>query len=134
MSDFDPLQYWSDEYARQKAERLGCTVEYADDLTLQLDLDGKEAESTFYEQYELLVDLKILPHTHTIWQRSRNGNSHVTIHLKEPLPVRTRILLQAVLGSDRKRELLSYAGVLKGQLHPVVLFRPKEGDPCVAPF
>jgi len=119
----------SDEFARQRADEKNCTIEYSDDYTLQLDIDSETAYDTFHEQLHLLEDLDLLgiaPGSLFEERRSRNGNRHITIKLRDPLPITERILLQACLGSDLKRELLAYAGVLKGQNNPVLLFRPKN--------
>ena len=118
----------SDEFARQRADEKNCTIEYSDDYTLQLDIDSETAYDTFHEQLHLLEDLELLVTERSFEERrSRNGNRHVIIKLRDPLPITEHILLQACLGSDLKRELLAYAGVLKGQKNPVLLFRPKEG-------
>jgi hypothetical protein len=117
---------WTDAYAEMKAEEKGCVVEFADDSTLQLDIDSDVAFNTFVEQIIMLNDLGIVKWNGYNVRTSLSGNRHITVALLSPLPIETRILLQACLGSDRKRELLSYAGVLKGQEHPVLLFRPKE--------
>lgn len=119
-------QPWTDEYAQKKAAGLGCTVEYADEGTLQLDIDNEVDFTAFVEQLALLRDLKIgFDYIRWTCRPSRSGNHHVTVRLTDPLPMTIRILLQACLGSDRKRELLAYAGMLKGQEHPILLFRPK---------
>lgn len=122
--------YWSEEYQLRKAERLNCTPEYSDAYTLQLDLDSEDAYNTFLAQYDLLRELPFINDVVLGWntvdeQRSRSGNRHVTIKLSSPQPALIRILLQALLGSDLKRELLSYTGLLHGQGRPSVLFRPK---------
>lgn len=117
--------YWTDEYALKKAEALGCVVEFADDHTLQIDIDSDERYDMFWSQLDLLDSLNLFIHDEPIVRKSKTrGHTHITIRMYEPLPIRVRLLLQSVLGSDLKRELLSYAGVLKGQLHPVLLFRP----------
>lgn len=118
---------FSDAYAIRKAERTGCTIEYADDHTLQLDLDSDEADYIYDKQLRLLDELGIIHILKLTERRSKSDNWHITITLRDPLSIEVRILLQACLGSDIKRELLSYAGYLKGQTRPVLLFRPKEG-------
>lgn len=122
-------EHWTDEYAQRKAEEKGCVVEYADEGELQLDIDSDEAFSTFQDQLALFNDLGLFRWNGYTVRRSRSGNRHITIPLTNPLPMETRILLQACLGSDRRRELLSFAGMLKGQEHPILFFRPKEEGP-----
>lgn len=118
-------QRFTDEAARKRAEELGCYIEYADDYTLQLDLDSEEALRVFERQYVMLVDLELASFLYCTRRKSRSGNTHVTITLRDPLPIERRILLQALLGSDLKREALTLAGYLAGQENPVLLFRPR---------
>jgi hypothetical protein len=121
----DRNQQFTDEYVHSQARKHRCDVLYASDTTLLIDLDDNEAYNTFLDQLELLEDLG------TDWfsgydiLASRNGNKHAVVRLSEPMPLIERLLLQACLGSDRKRELLSYVGMLRGQPRPSLLFRPK---------
>lgn len=112
--------------ALKSAQEKNCTIELADDFTLQLDIDNDEDFETFIEQINTLNNLGIVSWNGWNCRPSRSGNRHITVALIDPLPVLSRILLQACLGSDRTRELLSLARVLKGQEHPILLFRPKE--------
>lgn len=116
----------SHDYAVKKARERNCTIEYADDQTLQLDLDSKEAIATFQSQLRMLKELNIINYMESNFRLdlSRSGNLHVTIKLTRPLDVQLRIMLQALLGSDLKREMLSLARVVRGQPHPILLFRP----------
>ncbi len=123
----ESVRYWSDAYMRQQAEKKGCEVEIAQPNTLQIDIDSEEAYAFFEQQIDVLASLGTVDfETYTV-RPSKNGlpRRHITVLLTEPLPMETRILLQAVLGSDRKRELLAYTGFLRGQDNPVVFFRPK---------
>lgn len=125
MSEYNAI---ANEHAVKRAKQQDCTIEYAHDLVLQLDLDGDDAFRTFQKQFALLHQLGMFPdvvEAYTVrW--SRNGNRHVTINLLEELGVVKRLLLQALLGSDIKREMLGYARVLQGDEHPICLFRPNK--------
>jgi hypothetical protein len=58
---------------------------------------------------------------------SSGGNQHVIVHLLTyELEAVERLMLQAFLGSDRRRELLNYGRMLLGQDQPIRLFRPKQ--------
>lgn len=115
---------FTDEGACEKAEKLNCSIMYSDDMTLQLDLDSDEALRTFYEQIELLNSLGFLWDGYDTLP-SKSGNTHVLVRLPQPVPIEERIALQAMLGSDRKREMLALAGLRAGQENPVLLFRPR---------
>lgn len=119
----------------REAEKRGCIIEKSDDRTLQLDLDSLDAYVSFLYLYDMAVELGVLrvdslssdPAMSREVRRSQNNNRHVTIRLKEPTPVGQRIFLQALLGSDPKREMLSYTRwKILGQENPICLFRPKD--------
>jgi hypothetical protein len=94
---------------------------------LQIDLDTPEQE----EQYR-----RMLPHvedvydvTDVIESESKSGNKHVRIYTAYPLSVEERIALQAILGSDPKKELCSLRRWLSGDPIPILLFeKPTEDD------
>jgi hypothetical protein len=124
--EYDAIRF-SDAMTHKMAEEKGLTILIADDNMLQLDID--EYDLTFCKR-QIAMAIDLWPGLLGIpqYRRSKSGiNWHVIIPLNCPLPLLERILLQACLGSDIKREMLCYAGHLKGHEHPVVLFRPKEG-------
>jgi hypothetical protein len=126
MSEYDSLHHpFSDASARAKAERLNCDILYSDDTTLLLDLDTPEAVSAFKERLDLAEELGFAWNFSYDILTSRSGRSHGVLDLRIPLPVDQRIALQAILGSDWKREMLSLAGLRKGQENPILLFRPR---------
>lgn len=117
---------FTDEEAQRKAAEAGCTVEYSDPLTLQIDIDSREAGVLFEKQLTILREhLPGLIGSGQV-RFSKSGNAHATLSLTRPYSLLERIMLQACLGSDIKRELLSYIGYLYGQANPILLFRPIE--------
>lgn len=126
-SDFgDSDRRFTDEYARERAEERDCDILYATDTTLQLDLDSDDAFARYCDAQRMLGDNGIYIVMNDDVYESRNGNRHVVVHLDQPYPLITRIMLQALLGSDLNRELLAWIGVLKGQEQPILLFRPRR--------
>ncbi len=127
----------SDAWMEHRAQELDLVIEAADDVTLQLDIDSGEAAERCKKGLVLLKsldaalpeDAKILDLGKTpVTRTSKNGNVHVTIKLRRPLDPVERIALQACLGSDPDRELLSLFGAWNGKQQPIVLFRPKESE------
>jgi hypothetical protein len=110
-------------HAFTKADNEDCEVLVATDRTLQLDLDSDSAYELFQSQLSRLNH--VIDYGEIEELSSKNGNRHVIIHLNKKLAVRDRILLQACLGSDPVREILSYRRVLQGDDNPVLLLRPK---------
>jgi hypothetical protein len=55
--------------------------------------------------------------------KSKSGNTHVYVTLPEPLPVFERIALQAILGSDAKREMLNFIRAKRGDSgEPILMY------------
>ena len=127
--DYRQAQH-TDKYTQQKAEELGCVVEYSKPNILQIDLDGEQAYQTFLSQIKLMIALNIIPlDSRVVARPSKSGNIHIMLVMPEytDMPVSKRIQMQALLGSDLKRETLAVAGLQDGRKNPLVLFRPKEG-------
>jgi hypothetical protein len=115
------------DQAAAKAAAVNCSIELPARDELQIDLDDAfTGMSAFETQYKLLVDLKLIPEAGFMVRYSRNGNKHVTIRLGEDITPERRIVLQALLGSDLKREALSLKRVDMGEPHPTLLFRPLQ--------
>lgn len=107
----------------EAARANGCAIVYPADNELQLDIDS-EADFTRFED-----QLPILKRTVgvTTWRvhpsKSGGEKRHVTVVLdRDVTDARERILLQALLGSDRKRELLSLVYLNAGRAKPTLFF------------
>lgn len=125
LAAVDPDEYPdSTAEAKEKAAKSGLDVVMGDDYTLQLDLDTAADVKAWEWAQHRLDHVGIKPQSIETWA-SKSGNTHVVIRLTEPLPVLHRIGLQAALGSDRRREFLSFRDVSRGYEFPVMLFRPK---------
>lgn len=92
-------------YEQARAEGLEVALPGPRDIFVDLD----QAQ----DQYVMEALLPILaqngfPVTVKKITRSRSGNKHAYLEALEDLDDLTRLLLQACLGSDRKRELLGF--------------------------
>ncbi len=113
----------------QRAIDLGYTEDleiiFPDSTQLQLDIDDSVTAEVFERNRGIIEKhFGIVYASQTI---SRNGEGrHITITLKKRLlNEMERILLQAVLGSDPKRELLNYLQYLERDPHPVLFLENK---------
>lgn len=88
---------------------------------LFIDIDSEEAMHLFtvnitkVDEYVGVLDTEVVP--------SRSGpveRSHITVRLEREVTDMERILLQAVLGSDLRRELLSYCRITMDDPHPTL--------------
>lgn len=116
--------------AIDRAEAEGFTVVRSDARTLLLDLDTHAALEQFYrvlpvvEEHYTIMD-------ETRW-RSKSGNTHVKLTLAAPLPIMERYALQAALGSDGVKEVLSILGLKFGCIEPALLFQPTDASKALA--
>lgn len=109
--------------AIDKAVAEGFTVVRGDDTHLLLDLDGDAALAQFSRVCPLVFE-KFRIINVEVW-RSQGGNKHVRLTLAEPLNIGARLLLQAALGSDGIKEVLSLVSVHNGTHEPILLFMPQ---------
>jgi hypothetical protein len=113
----------------KKAIADGFEVIYSDAFHLLLDLDT--AESVMAYERGLVALNKTFPEfqaeEESRWN-SKSGNLHVVVVIKEPIEPWVILLLQAALGSDGVREMISLKQLWEGT--PVekvsVLFKPKH--------
>lgn len=118
----------SDDYVEHQAAKKGCTIRVAKPTELFLDLDSVEAKRRAEELVDLAVEKSLIPFESVEWLRSSTeGHFHAVVTLKEPMPIRERVLWQALLGSDQKRELLAQVDIDYRE-YVSVLFRPLPAE------
>jgi hypothetical protein len=96
---------------------------------LQIDLDGARALRQYGMQFSILRRAGLakgwMEH---IKESKKRGHVHVIIRMPKRINNRERVLLQAVLGSDIKREAFNYVRVVKRNKYPIVLFEKEKRD------
>lgn len=107
-----------------KAREMGLLVIYPIYDELLLDLDRPSDVALYYER---IADLsEHYPFRSDLKTTSKNGRTHMYVSLDMPkerkLTDYERVALQAVLGSDHKREIYNLARIQRGDTHPTVLF------------
>ena len=101
---------------------------YPEDRDLFIDIDDDASLNTYLEMGRVLHENGFY-FTETKRTRSAGGNTHIYAKFTKQLTDLERVLLQACLGSDRKRELLSFLRiVLRLDRAPTVFFEtPDDG-------
>jgi hypothetical protein len=119
--------YLSRKLARDVAEEENLDIIIPDDNQLQLDIDSDEAYLEARTRLQKLEwDLDFEKGTIGIEEfPSRHGNTHIIVTLPFPVTPWQRIALQACLGSDPIRELLSCYRIMYDIENPTILFRKK---------
>ena len=110
------------------AEARHCEPILPTDAELQLDIDNDEDYALLELQLRRLNEFYYTdgngPFISDEWE-SKSGNRHVIVSWPDVLTIHQRIMWQAILGSDRKRELYNALRVMKQSKNPITLFKPK---------
>ncbi|MCA9560694.1 MAG: hypothetical protein KC583_19235 [Myxococcales bacterium] len=133
MANGNRMKYGSllDDNPFEIASRLGLDVVIPTEHELFVDIDDESDLLVLDSQIETLnrnlagqwVDPGAKPAAiRTRTTRSRGGNCHAVVLMPFAVTPLERVLLQAALGSDRRRELLSYLRIKFATDRPPTLF------------
>lgn len=101
----------------------GLEVHESDDFTLQLDIDSKPDLKVAKEMLKMLKQW--VPIENVSQTRSKSSKWHLWVRLTKPHTPMIRVLMQALCGSDRKREMLNFAAIYQQRNgNPVFFERP----------
>jgi hypothetical protein len=119
------------DHAYMQAESKGEIVVLPADDELFIDIDNDVNEHFFHVNLSKVADYVGVLNWDV--KQSRSGEperKHITVKLARDVEPLERILLQAVLGSDLRRELLSYCRWTISDPHPTLFF--EKGLPLLA--
>lgn len=113
-------------YALELVREQGFDVELVkgSSTLLTLDLDHDLALAV-YEENILILQQHMEAEEVGRWHSKSGKGWHVIVQISQELDFQQRAGLQAMLGSDAKREILGYFNVNNRNEEPFVLFRPK---------
>ncbi len=111
------------ESALAKAKTLGRTVVFPKPDELFIDIDSPAAMRKFVRGVTHLhgVTYVVRPSP-----SMRDGRHHVVVTMPFPVTPLARIALQAMLGSDLTREMLSWLRLNRGIQEPTLFFELQE--------
>lgn len=128
MEQFDPSYTRGNDDSRpfmKEMEEAGFEIILPADNELLIDLDTEEQYQTFLKQYERLQqDYSCTSRVYP--SKSGLPRRHVVVELYFNMSPFQRIALQAALGSDPMRELLSFIRVMNSDPHPTLFV--EKGD------
>lgn len=115
------LRTW--EQCQEWAEKIGCDIVEAKANQLFIDIDT-EAQ---FAQFEFQLLKEHFYFTKITITPSKQGlpRRHIVIEMGKEYPLITRIALQAILGSDPTRELISIKRALEDESNVVIFFEKK---------
>lgn len=121
IRDGNALVYNAARNVKEVAEALGLTLVLPADNELQLDIDTPAQRQQFTAHLGLVQDfVSCVVDRETV---SKGGNSHIYLKLGRAISPTERVALQAMLGSDPKREFLSLMRVwYQPELPPSAMF------------
>jgi hypothetical protein len=111
------------DHAFMQAESNGNVVVLPRPHELFIDIDNDANEHTFHVNLTKIADYVGI--SGWDWAPSKSGEperKHITVQLNRDVTPLERILLQAVLGSDLRRELLSYCRWTMDDPNPTLFF------------
>jgi hypothetical protein len=115
---------WKYTQAIDEFKATGGTVIQSKPNLILLDLDD-EASVVHYETHLPLIQERFNLLELSRYKSQSGIGTHVILH-SDTLEFLQRILIQSVLGSDRKREALALLMFNDGIKNPSWLFRPKQ--------
>ncbi len=129
MSEENAVDH-SSQFSLDFARKEGLRIVLPTANELLIDIDSDADYSRFTQAYARLCDLDLFEPTGFVTTPSRNGGEgrHISIHLRKRVTPLERIALQAILGSDWKRELYSLARLQDGDAIPTLFFELADGQ------
>ena len=123
----------SSQHALDRALREGLRVRVPEGDELLVDIDSEADFASFQERYQMLSDLGIVNGYRKAPSKSGiAGRSHIVVKvnifkLRDGFltPIE-RIALQAILGSDYRREANSYHRILDGDPIPTLFYETAD--------
>lgn len=122
----ETAQDHSAQYSLDYARKEGLRVVLPRKGQLLIDIDT-DADFAVFEQNLPLIK-PLYPYTgHIVTpSRSKPEGRHITVHLNVSLTPMERIALQAVLGSDRRREAYSIERLKNDDVTPTIFFEKAD--------
>ena len=127
ISEYFTLRF-KDIPVEEAAVKNNCMVDIPSSKELFIDIDSEADMDRFYSVLGMFA-AKIGIESYVIGN-SRSctpGKYHIRVRLLHEIDDLTRVLFQTILGSDPKRELLSYMRI-KNNIVPVTAFLEKKKE------
>ena len=112
--DHDYLEHLRCDFIAKVEAAGGRVVVPESDDELQIDIDGPECLTRFNSVFPMLADKlgAFVIDRHS--SRSGPPHEHITLAVNRPLSELERVALQAIAGSDPRRELFGFLRIASG--------------------
>jgi hypothetical protein len=116
----------SDDQVDIAAEKKGLCVKLPNERQLFVDIDSEHSKEVFDKNLTTLSGFfRVMNINITPSASAKPWHYHAVVELEQEITPLERVALQAVLGSDTVRELLSFVSIMKGYKKPTVFFERK---------
>lgn len=126
MKTADNYDLQTAEEAEKEAKLLGVNIVFPSAHELQLDIDSEESLERSKERINWMRSYLKLGYD--VRKSKSPGHYHITITLSRAVTDWERVALQAVLGSDPDREMISACSLLAGLDRPTRFFETKSSE------
>lgn len=116
----------SSETAIAEAAENGTRVVFPEARQLFIDIDSDEAYNHYLSMLAFVRRLFSLAERRETPSKEGWPHAHIVLDTERDLTPIERIALQAILGSDPKREFLSFNRIENDDPHPTLFFERKE--------
>ena len=114
------------ESAYKKAEVEDLKVVLPEPNQLFIDIDNDFAMALFERNYKSFLNWYFQESDPVITPSKSGGERrHITVTLADPIDPKERLILQAFLGSDLKREFLGLQRIKEGDKNPTLFLEKK---------
>lgn len=117
--------------AEAKAKGLVIRLPLNNELLVDIDSDADLAE--FDRNYGIVDELFGVDEVITTPSRNKPQGKHIIVKLDIPITPLERVLLQSILGSDRRREALSLWRIHNNDPDPTLFFELSMSDANPSP-
>src|SRR5258708_6195778 len=126
----ESVQDHSSQFSLDFARKEGLRIVLPSVKELQIDIDNDADFAQFTQAYSMLRDLQLFSPRGYSERPSRNGGEgrHITVMLHSDVTPLERITLQAILGSDWRREMFSLKRLEDGDAIPTLFFEKVVPD------
>lgn len=122
---------YSSQAAYERAATMHCNVVIPKKNQLQIDIDNDLQYAIYEKNLPILKEFYIvLGATETPSKSGEEARKHITVDLRDDVDDKERLILQAFLGSDLRREFLSFMRIKNSDPIPTLFFEKKPESNC----
>ena len=115
--------------AKEWAAQQGLVVRVPEKDQLFVDIDDERGWETYLQNYDIVDRVFGIRSVESTPSRNKPQGKHVVVRLFTKINSTERCLLQAILGSDPRREGHSLSRIQDGDAEPTLFFEKPE-EPC----